>query len=105
LNYEKREIHITPNNSLKEPFDYAYTGLGIYFVNGRCVVEDVVEESPGEKAGFKSGDIIIGINSNLSNNITTYKSIMQHAGGKLRFLVSRDGEIILIYMKPSSILR
>jgi predicted metalloprotease with PDZ domain len=105
LNYEKREIHITPNNSLKEPFDYAYTGLGIYFVNGRCVVEDVVEESPGEKAGFKSGDIIIGINSNLSNNITIYKSIMQHAVGKLRFLVSRDGEIILIYMKPSSILR
>lgn len=105
LNYDKREIHITPNNSLKEPFDYAYTGLGIYFVNGRCVVEDVVEDSPGEKAGFKSGDIIIGINSNLSNNITTYKSIMQHAVGKLRFLVSRDGEIILIYMKPSSILR
>jgi hypothetical protein len=103
LNYRKREIHIIPNKAFKEPFDYAYTGLGVYYIDGKIVVEDVVQGSPGDLAGFKQGDVIIGINGNFSNNIQSYKSMMQHPGEKLKFIVSRGGPLMEIYMKTKNI--
>ena len=103
LNYRKREIHIIPNRFHREPFDYAYTGLGIYYVNRKVMVEDVIPGSPGEQAGFLPGDIVVGINNDFSNNITAYKNMMQHAGGRLRFVVSRNGKLIILRMRPSRI--
>lgn len=105
LNYGKREIHIIPNGHYHDAFDYSYTGLGIYFVDGRIVVEDVIERSPGAIAGFRPGDVIIGINNNYSNNIQAYKMLMQNAGERLRVLVLRNGEPFEIFLRPRSILR
>lgn len=103
LNYRKREIHIIPNRFHRDPFDYAYTGLGIYYVNRKVMVEDVIPGSPGEQAGFLPGDIVVGINNDFSNNVTAYKNMMQHAGGRLRFVVSRNGKLIILRMRPSRI--
>jgi hypothetical protein len=104
LNYRKREIHITPNRAYNEPFDYAYTGLGVYYVGGRVIIEDVVPGSPGEEAGFKPGDVILGVGNNYSNNILVYKSLMQNLGEKLRFVVMRDNQPEVLWLKPISIL-
>jgi hypothetical protein len=104
INYDKREIHLMPNSHFNDPFDYAYTGLGIYYVDGRVIVEDIIPGSPGDKAGFKSGDIILGVNNNFTNNIQTYKTMMQSVGEKLKFVVVRDGSPEVLYMKPKSIL-
>jgi predicted aspartyl protease len=104
LNYHKREIHITPNRSYNNPFDYAYTGLGVYFVEGKVIVEDVVSDSPAAEGGFRKGDIILGINNNFSNNIQAYKQIMQSLGEKLKFVVMREGQPFVLYLKPKSIL-
>jgi hypothetical protein len=104
LNYRKREIHITPNRAYNEPFDYAYTGLGVYYVDGRVIVEDVVAGSPGEEAGFKPGDVILGVGNNYSNNILVYKSLMQNLGEKLRFVVMRNNQPEILWLKPISIL-
>jgi PDZ domain/Aspartyl protease len=105
LNYRKREIHLIPNGHYNDAFDYAYTGLGVYFVDGKVQIEDVVENSPAEKAGFKTGDVILSVNDNYSNNIQKYKELMQDVGEKLKFLVLRNEERIIIYMKPKSILK
>lgn len=104
LNYKKREIHIIPNRSFKEAFDYAYTGLGVYYVDGKVMVEDVVKGSPGEEGGFMPGDVILGINNNFSNNIQVYKSMMQNLGDKLKFVVLRNGAPEILYLKAKSIL-
>jgi hypothetical protein len=104
INYKKREIHITPNRAYKEPFDYAYTGLGVYYIDGKVVVEDVVKGSPGEEGGFIPGDVILGINNNFSNNIQVYKSMMQNLGEKLKFVVLRNGAPEILYLKAKSIL-
>ncbi len=104
LNYRKREIHIIPNKAYAEPFDYAYTGLGVYFIDGKVVVEDVVEGSPGKEGGFLPGDVILGINNNFSNNIQVYKSMMQNLGDKLKFIILRNGSPEVLYLKPKSIL-
>lgn len=105
LNYQKREINLIPNGHYNDAFDYAYTGLGVYFVDNKVMIEDVVAESPGDKAGFKTGDIILSVNDNYSNDIQAYKQMMQTPGEKIRILILRNGERYVIYMRPKSILK
>jgi hypothetical protein len=104
INYRKREIHITPNRAFKEPFDYAYSGLGVYYVDGKVVVEDVIPGSPGDEAGFRPGDIILGVGNNYSNNILVYKALMQNLGEKIRFVIMRNNQPEVLFLKPISIL-
>jgi len=105
LNYAKKEIHLTPNSSFKDAFDYAYTGLGLYDNSGSIIIEDIIPDSPGDKAGFLPGDRIVGINNNFSNDIRQYKTILQSVTQKIKFLISRDGELLEIKMKPINIMR
>ena len=104
LNYAKREIHLVPNSYYRSPFDYAYTGLGIYIVEGRIQVEDVIPGSPGEKAGFKVGDVLVSVGNNLSNNIQTYKNILQAPGQRIKVIVNRNDDLIILTLRPDSIL-
>ena len=105
LNYKKREIHIIPNRHYTDFFDYAYSGLGVYFVDGKVLIEDVVAGSPGEEGGFLPGDFILSINNNFSNNIQVYKAMMQTLGSRLKFIVIRQGTPFVLYLKPRSILK
>ena len=104
INYSKREIHLLPNSHFKEPFDYAYTGLAIYYVDGAILVEDVVPGSPAHKAGIKKNDLIIGVDHNFTNNIMQYKNILQSANEKIRVTISRDQQLMMLSIKPISIL-
>ncbi len=103
LNYPKREIHLFPNSHFKDPFDYAYTGLAIYYVDGSIVVEDVIPESPAEKAGFKINDIIIGVGNNFSNNIMQYKTTFQSLNEKIKVTISRNSQLLQLKMKAITI--
>lgn len=104
INYPKREIHLLPNGHFKEPFDYAYSGLAIYYVNGAIIVEDVVPGSPAFKAGIKKDDIIMGVNHNFTNNIMQYKNILQSANEKIKITISRNSQLSMVTIKPLSIL-
>jgi predicted aspartyl protease len=105
LNYRKREFYLTPNQHLRDVFDYSYTGLGIYFIDGKVVVEDVIPGSPGDQAGFKNGDIIFGIGKNFSNNIQEYKNLLQNTGSKIKLIIIRDGEYAEIILRPKNIMK
>jgi hypothetical protein len=104
VNYPQREIHLQPNSHFTDPFDYAYTGLAMYFIDGRIVVEDIIQDSPAEKAGLKINDIVIGVGTNFTNNIMQYKTQLQNASGKIKMFISRDGKIMELFIKPKSIL-
>lgn len=104
LNYARNEIHLIPNTHYYSPFDYAYTGLGIYVIEGRIQVEDVISGSPAEKSGFKAGDIIVSVGNNFSNNIQAYKNLLQTPRHKIRIIVNRDNKLLILTLKPSSIL-
>lgn len=104
INYNEKEIHLLPNTHFKDPFDYSYTGIEIYLEDGQVVIEDVLEGSPGEKAGLKPGDILAGIDNNLAANIQTYKNLLQEVGAKLRLLIIRNGELMVINLKVKSFL-
>ena len=103
LNYPKRQIHLVPNSHFNDEFDYSYTGMNMYFVDGEIVADDVIEGSSAERAGLKKGDIIMAVNSNFSNNINTYRNLMQAVGDKITLLVSRDKQPILISFKVGRI--
>lgn len=105
INYPEKVIHIKPNTHFTDEFDYSYTGLGIYQQDGLVIVEDVMKGSPGERAGFKRGDIIIGIQNNLNGNIQSYKSLLQSAGNTLKILVMRNNEPWVLQLTVRHILR
>jgi hypothetical protein len=104
LNYPQQEIFIKPNKHYLDSFDYSYTGLGFYLINGAITVTDIIKNSPAEQAGFMMGDIIIGVEGNFTNNIQAYKILMQNAKARLRVLVMREGAPKIIYLKVKSIL-
>ena len=104
LNYPQQEIYIKPNKHFLDSFDYSYTGLGFYLINGAITVTDIIKDSPAEKAGFQFDDIIIGVEGNFTNNIQAYKVLMQNAKSRLRVLVMRKGQPIILYIKVKSIL-
>lgn len=91
INYPNREIHLQPNSHFNEDFDYAYTGLGIYMVNGKITVEDVIADSPADKARFKVNDEIIAVNRNFSLNMQVYKNMLQKPFESIKVLIRRDG--------------
>ena len=105
LNYPSQEIFIKPNSHFLDDFDYSYTGLGLYQVNGYIVIEDVVENSPAEKAGFKPNDIIFAVENNFTNNLQAYKQILQSAGNTIKVIVIRNKELINLMLEISHIMK
>ena len=104
INYEKRDIYMVPNSHFKDVFDYSYTGIGMYVIDGEIRIIDVMPGSPAEEAGFKSEDIIMAVENNFSQSIQAYKNLMQSPGQKLKILVLREGEPLILTLKVKSIL-
>lgn len=104
LNYGKREIFIKPNTFFRDSFDYSYTGLGIYLVDKKITVLDIMKNSPAEKAGLMIGDVIVGVNKDFTNNIQAYKTALQSAKNTQTLLVSRENAgIFKVALKVKSI--
>lgn len=103
LNYDRRDIYLVPNSHFRDPFDYSYTGLGIYKLGNEIVVVDIMKGSPAEKAGFIPGDIILAVNNNFTGNIQNYKTMMQNVGEKIRILVHRSEGPVMLILKVRSI--
>lgn len=105
FNYPQHEIYLQPNSHFDDQFDYAYTGLGIYYINGKIMVLDVIKDSPAEKAGIKIDDEIIGMENNFSHNIQQYKNILQAPNNEqIKIIVKRNKELLMLKIKAKSIL-
>lgn len=103
FNYRKREIHLLPNSHFKENFDYSYTGMSLYFIEGKVVIDDIIPGSPADKAKFMQGDIVMSVNNDFSNNINHYRDLLQEATGKVKVLILRDNVPLLIDFKVGRI--
>jgi hypothetical protein len=103
LNYPDKTIYIKPNTHSIENFDYAYTGLGIYQVDSEIKVIDIIPGSPGDIAGFKTGDVIFSIENNYSKNIQLYKNLFQNSLGKIKVVIFRNKEPMILVMTVKDI--
>jgi hypothetical protein len=103
LNYPRHEIHLIPNSHFTDGFDYSYTGLGVYFIDGKIMVEDVIDGSPADKAGFKHGDIIVAVNNNFSGNILQYKNLLQNTNEFIRVIIMRGETARILLLKTERI--
>jgi hypothetical protein len=105
LNYPEQTFYLKPNNKFSENFDFSYTGLGVYLIDNVIQVVDIIKDSPGDKAGFKNGDILIGIDNDFSNNIQSYKTALQNAGKRLKVFIIRNHKPMSLKLKVQNILR
>ena len=103
INYPNREIHLLPNSHFNDNFDYAYSGLGVYYTNGKIMIEDVIEGSPADNAHFKVGDEIFSVGGNLSHNIQVYKNLIQVPNENIKIIINREGKLMMINLKTASI--
>jgi len=104
FNYPQREIHLQPNSHFNDQFDYAYTGIGMYYIDGKIMVVDVIKDSPAEKAGFKVGDEIVSVGNDISKNIQHYKTLLQASYEHIKVIVRRDNLLLQLMLKVKSIL-
>jgi len=78
----------------------------IFYARGQHIVlprvDTVVADSVAEKAGFKSGDLILAINQEEVTSFGDLQRIVSiHAGETLRFSVERTGQIVDLAATPA----
>lgn len=104
LNYDRGDIHITPNSHFNEMFDYSYAGMELYLVNGKIIIGDVATGSPAEAAGLKEGDEVMAVNKNFNQNLNQYKIALQTPNEKVKLILRRDGNIFSLEFRVKSII-
>ena len=103
FNYAKRDIHMIPNSHFRDPFDYAYSGFELYFIDGHIQIGSVSKDSPAEQAGIKEGDIVIAVNNDFSQNFNKYKAHILASNAKVKMILRRNEELIQVEMKVRNI--
>jgi aspartyl protease/PDZ domain-containing protein len=103
LNYDKRDFYLTPNSHFLDAFDYSYSGIELYFINGQIVVGDVAQDSPAEKSGLQEGDIVISINNVFNQNLTQLKTALQNSNERIKMIIKRGAELKVFEFKVRSI--
>lgn len=105
MNYPKGDFYLSPNRHFSDFFDYSYSGLELYLIDGEIIIGDVAVGSPADKAGLKEGDLVVAINKNFSRNLGQYKIALQAAGEKVKIIVQRNGELLEFNVKVKNILK
>ena len=103
FNYPKRDIHMVPNSHFRDPFDYSYSGIELYYINGQIEMGTVAEGSPAEIAGIKEGDIVVAVNNDFSQNFNKYKTALLAPNSKVKLVLRRNGVLVEAEMKVKSI--
>jgi hypothetical protein len=104
LNYGNKEIFLKPNSQFRDLFDYSYTGIELCFIQGVIMISDIIVGSPGEKAGLKQGDIVMGINNTFSQSLAVIKEALLKATDDVKVIVVRTGTTMEFQVKIESIL-
>jgi predicted metalloprotease with PDZ domain len=105
INYDQKEIHLLPNSHFYDQFDYAYSGIELYMINGHIIIGDVAKDSPAEKAGLQEGDVVVAINKNFIQSISLYKAALQNINEGVNIIVMRDGKLQEFKFKVKNILK
>ena len=104
LNYKNGELYLRPNKFFWEPFDYAYSGVELYLLDGRAIVGDIPKDSPADKAGLAAGDEVLAVNKKFGMTLNDLKQALQSTYGPVDIIIKRNGTLITKKMKVINIL-
>ncbi len=104
VNYQRREIHLKPNSLYREPFEYSYSGMELYYIDDHIIVGSIVKGSPADLGGLEEGDIVIAVDNNANQNFAQYKKALTSARKHVRLIIRRDEELMDIPIKLMSLL-
>jgi Aspartyl protease/PDZ domain len=102
-NYAKRDIHVVPNSHYRDPFDYSYSGIELYYIDGKIEIGSVASGSPAEQAGIKEGDVVIAVNNDFTQNFNKYKAAILATASRVKMVLQRNGELMQVELKVKSI--
>ena len=103
LNYPRAEIHLLPNTHFRDPFDYSYTGMEVFFEEGKAVIAAIMKDSPAEKCGLQTGDEIFAIDNVIGISFQNIKNLLQGADRRIKIIVMRNNQPIEIRMRTGTI--
>lgn len=104
LDYDKRNFYLMPNSHYLDQFDYSYSGIELYFINGEIIVGDVAAGSTAEAAGLREGDVVVAVNKVFNQNLAQLKAALQSTNEKVKIIVRRKSELKVFEFKVKSIL-
>ncbi len=104
LNYRNRQIHIVPNKFFRDPFDYAYSGLELYLLNGSVIIGDIPKGSPADIAGLAPGDEVLAVNKRFGLTLNELKHALQSVYGRVEVIVKRKDSLLVKKMNVINIL-
>lgn len=104
LNYRERQIHIVPNKFFRDPFDYAYSGLELYLVNGSVIVGDIPRGSPADLAGLLPGDEVLAVNKKFGMSLDELKHALQSVYGRVEVIIRREDTLLVKKMSVINII-
>ena len=92
FDYHHGVIHLEPNDFIGDDYEISLSGFGINFKSGKPFIKNVVDQSPGDKAGLRNGDEVISINGKLVENISTneIREAFTEDGGKIEIVIKRN---------------
>lgn len=104
LNYDRRDIYLVPNKHFNDAFDYSYSGIELYYIDGQVVLGDVAKDSPAERAGLHEGDVVVSINNVFGESLDKLKLALQNTGERVRIIIRSKGDLKQYDFKVKSIL-
>ncbi len=74
--------------------DFVFNGKGVK-------VADMLDNSPAQKAGIKTGDVIVKVNGKEIENLSDYSNILKtfSPGDTAKFTVNRKGKLLELKIK------
>ena len=94
FNYKNGELYIKPNKFFSEPFDYAYSGIELYRIDGRAIIGDIPKDSPADKAGLLAGDEVLAVNKKFGMTLNDLKQALQSTYGLVDVLIQRNDTLL-----------
>ena len=107
LDFPGKRIFLKPNTFFRDPFEFNMAGLILARTpQGTAKISQIIENSEGEKAGLKTGDIILKVNNKEAGQIdaTEFNKLFEEENQVVELVIKRGETTKTISVKLRRII-
>ena len=110
FNYHEGYMYLKPNKNYQERFQFNTIGMNVMAFGERLneyYVNDIIPDSPADKAGLEIGDEVIAMNNNPAffYKLDEVVSVLKRTPGeRLKLIIRRDGKLMQFNLKHKRLL-